>query len=531
MSSRPGGGAGGLRARWLRLGAALLLGALATLVFAPFDMPLAGFAAFTGLFFLLDRLDRTQSAFWTAWFFGWGHFIAGLYWTASAFLVEADKFAWMIPGPLLGLPAFLALFPAVALTLAWRLTSPGPWRIAAAAASWTLLEFARGHVLTGFPWNLIGYAFGFHPAAMQPAAWIGVYGLSFVAVLAFAAPSLLLRPGRRPVAALLVVAPAVLLVLAGTARLHDPTPREPAVNLRIVQGNIQQRDKWRRDLIADNFRMLVAMSLRPGDGPPPDLVIWPETAATFLLDRADAPRQAIADIAAQLGGGRGGLVITGAPRIEKVEGEDRPHNSAMAIDPQGRIVALYDKVHLVPFGEYLPQRGLLQTLGLERLAQGRGDFVPGRPDQHFELPGLPPPAVLICYEAIFPALSHRTRRPDWLLNLTNDGWFGDLTGPDQHFAMARFRAVEQGLPLVRAAGTGISGVIDNRGRIVASLPLNSAGVLDAPLPATGTSTFYAKIGDIPVILLALAVLLLVGGRALLGRPNEDLLPSSRSRAG
>ncbi|PJK29791.1 apolipoprotein N-acyltransferase [Minwuia thermotolerans] len=511
----------------LRLAAAFLLGGLATLVFSPFDLPLAGFVAFTGLAVLLDRLGRMAGAFWTAWFFGWGHFIAGLYWTASAFLVEADKFAWMIPGPLLGLPAFLALFPAVAVTAAWRLTAPGPLRLATLAASWTLLEFARGHVLTGFPWNLAGYAFGFHPAAMQPAAWIGVYGLSFLAVLAFAAPALLFLPRRRTWAALALILPAVLAAGAGMLRLDAPGPRAEPVQLRIVQANIPQREKWRPDLIRTNFEKLVEMSLQPAEEGTPDLVIWPETAATFLLSRAEQPRQTLGAIAASLDDGRGGLVITGAPRVEVRDGREMPHNSALAIDPAAGIVAVYDKTHLVPFGEYLPLRGLLQFLGLEKLARGRGDFIPGPKDQRFDPPGLPPASVLICYEAIFPALSNRGERPEWLLNLTNDGWFGELTGPDQHFTMARFRAVEQGLPLVRAAGTGISAVVDARGRIVASLPLNSAGVIDAQLPAPAAKTFYAKTGNALVFGTTLAVLLLVAAGALLSRRNEDL-PSGRA---
>ena len=521
-SAAPAGG------RWLRLVLALALGALATLVFAPFDFPPAGFVAFAGLLVLLDRVDRTASAFWTAWFFGWGHFIAGLYWTSSAFLVEPEKFAWMIPGPLLGLPAFLALFPAIGATLAWRLTRPGAVRVVALAACWTLAEFARGHVLTGFPWNLIGYAFGFHPAAMQPAAWIGIYGLSFLAMLAFAAPALLFLPRRRPAMALLLIAPALAAAVAGAFRLAPSAAHDPAVRLRVVQANIPQREKWRSDLIQPNFRKLVAMSLQPGEGPPPDIVIWPETAATFLLERAEAPRAALGAIAAEIGGSGDGLMITGAPRIENRDGRELPHNAALAIDPAARIVATYDKIHLVPFGEYLPLRGILRAIGLEKLAQGRGDFVPGPDTQRFDLPGLPDARVLICYEAIFPALSGGGPRPEWLLNLTNDGWFGNLTGPDQHFAMARFRAVEQGLPLVRAAGTGISAMVDAHGRIVASLPLGGAGVIDASLPAPIDKTFYAKIGDVPAFGVFLGILLLIAGRAFLSRSNEDLLPSSGS---
>ncbi|MEQ8826463.1 MAG: apolipoprotein N-acyltransferase, partial [Parvibaculum sp.] len=315
---------------------------------------------------------------------------------------------------------------------------------------------------------------------------------------------------------------------AGALRLDAPGARAEPVQLRIVQANIPQREKWRPDLIRTNFEKLVEMSMRPAAEGTPDLVIWPETAATFLLSRAEQPRRRLGAIAAALDDGRGGLVITGAPRVEVRDGRELPHNSALAIDPAARIVAVYDKTHLVPFGEYLPLRGLLQFLGLEKLARGRGDFIPGPKDQRFDPPGLPPASVLICYEAIFPALSNRGARPEWLLNLTNDGWFGELTGPDQHFTMARFRAVEQGLPLVRAAGTGISAVVDARGRIVASLPLDSAGVIDARLPAPAAKTFYAKTGNALVFGTTLAVLLLVAAGALLSRRNEDLPSGSAS---
>ncbi|WP_417519087.1 apolipoprotein N-acyltransferase [Minwuia sp.] len=482
-----------------RLSAAFILGALTTLAFAPFHIFPVGFIGFGGLLILMNRCERGGSAFWTGWFFGWGHFIAGLYWIASAFLVEPEKFAWMIPFPVLGLPALLAVFPAIAVLAAWRMAPVGPRRLLALAAAWTLMEMARGTVLTGFPWNLIGYAFGFHVYAMQPAAWVGIYGLSFLAVLLFALPALPVthRSDRRTPAAVLGL---IAIVFGATALRVAPNVADGGqFTVRIIQPNIAQRDKWRRDLLQDHFAANLQLSEGARDKARPDVVVWPETTATFLLANSPAELRALGDVAARLGqDGQGGVLITGAPRAE--QGPDRAafFNSAIAVDGSGAIVDTADKHHLVPFGEYLPLRGLLQMTGLEKLAVGRGDFSPGPANETLELPGLPDAAVLICYEAIFPSLARREMRPGWLLNLTNDGWFGNLTGPDQHFSISRFRAVEQGLPLVRAAGTGISAVIGPYGRIVERLPLGQRGAIQAQVPAPVPVTIFSQTGSVPL---------------------------------
>ncbi|WP_416897042.1 MAG: apolipoprotein N-acyltransferase [Minwuia sp.] len=482
-----------------RLALAFLLGAITTLVFAPFHILPLGFLGFAGLLWLLSKCGRTPEAFWTGWFFGWGHFIAGLYWIASAFLVEPEKFAWMIPFPTLGLPALLALFTSAATALAWRVAPTGWRRLLALAAAWTLAEMARGWVLTGFPWNLAGYALGAHHLLMQPAAWAGVFGLSFLAVLGFAAPALLAGQNRSPRAAGAALAFVAVILAAGALR-PEPAVHAPGaepVSIRIVQGNIPQREKWRPDRVEPNFRMLLEMS-RGFDG---DLVIWPETAATFLLSRAPGPLAAIAGVAPP-----GGHVVTGAPRVEDIGGNERFYNSAILIGSDGRIADSADKHHLVPFGEYLPMRAVLQRIGLDKLAQGRGDFTIGAEDEVLVAGDLPPAALLICYEAIFPARAARADRPGWLLNLTNDGWFGELTGPDQHFDMTRFRAVEQGLPLIRAAGTGISGIIDAYGRIQGVIPLGTKGVLDGILPPPASETLFGRTGSIPVLVIAILLL-------------------------
>ena len=507
---------------WRRLLLAFLLGALMSLGFAPFHLFPVFWIGFGGLLLLLSGVHRGRAAFALGWWFGWGHFIAGLYWIASAFLVEPDKFAWMVPFPVLGLPALLALFPAIAVWLAWRLSEPGTFRLFLLAACWTLAEVARGEVLTGFPWNLAGYGFGFADAAMQPAAWIGTVGLSFLAVLVGGAPALALAGRdhwRAPVAILLGT---LLLIGAGAWRLSGATSDVSAADaptIRIVQANIAQRDKWQPDLIEANFARNLAMSLPSAAERMPDLVIWPETAATFRINADLTARQRIAQVAEQING----LVITGAPRVETGTGTVRFFNSAVAINPEAQIVDSADKHHLVPFGEYLPLRNMLSRIGLDKLAQGRGDFSPGAGGNGglLNLPGLPPARVLICYEVIFAdEVGSGDARPGWLLSLTNDAWFGTLTGPDQHFAMARFRAVEQGLPLVRAAGTGISAIVDAYGQVQGRLDLGVQGVLTGTLPGHAEETLYAIAGRWPAILFMCMLLVVSLVTIVMGARRE-----------
>lgn len=493
---------------WRRLLIAFLLGALMSLGFAPFHFFPVFLIGFTGVLLLLRGVTRGRSALALGWWFGWGHFIAGLYWIASAFLVEPEKFAWMVPFPLLGLPALLAIFPALALWLAWRLSRDGVFRLALLAATWTLMEVARGELLTGFPWNLVGYGFGFLDAAMQPAAWIGVIGLSFLTVLIGGVPALVCvnrRHWKAPAGVFLMVG---LIIGAGALRLQgadgvEADSARPVV--RIVQANVAQRDKWRPELIEPNFARHLAMSVpQPGE-PRPDIVIWPETSATFLINEHQGARQRIGEVAALLDA----IVVTGAPRVERTTADTRAYNSAVAIDGRGEIVATADKRHLVPFGEYLPLRHVLARIGLDKLAQGRGDFSAGTGEGILDLPNLPNAKALICYEAIFDdGAATAGARPGWLLSLTNDAWFGTLTGPDQHFAMARFRAVEQALPMVRAAGTGISAVVDGYGQVRVSLGLGTSGIISAPLPRSQQDSLFAITGRWPIVGISLMLFII-----------------------
>jgi apolipoprotein N-acyltransferase len=438
-----------------------------------------------------------------------------------------------VPAVLL-LCAGLALYPALATGLAalWR------WRSTTAAAlalalAWTASEVLRGTLFGGFPWNLIGYAFAGSAAMIQLAAVTGVWGLSLLAVLVGALPAALLEPGPRtrwrPLAAA-----GLLLVLpwgAGAQRLaDDAAPAAPGPVLRLVQGNISQHHKWQPERRAESFRRHLELSAEAADGV--QAVIWPESATPYALEQEPQARRLIGLVVPP-----GGLLLTGGERFDFASEPPRAWNSLFALDQSGTIVARYDKHDLVPFGEFLPLRGLLGRIGLNKLTGGSIDFESGPGRRTITLPGLPPFSPLICYEAIFPgAAVDRSARPAWLLNVTNDGWFGRSSGPYQHLAMARLRAVEEGLPLVRSANTGISALVDPFGRIVAHLDLGATGVLDGALPAPlAAPPPFARFGLWIVVAVALAVglvILFVETRAIrtvgeLNKPPKSATTSSR----
>ncbi|MBI1209211.1 MAG: apolipoprotein N-acyltransferase [Azospirillum sp.] len=488
---------------WRRWGVAFLLGALATLALPPACLVPALLVAMPGLLWLLDGAGGSRSALAIGWWFGFGFFFCGLYWISFAMLTDIARFWWLMPFAMAGLPAALALFTALAVLALYRLHLGGLARCFAFAALWAAAEWLRGHILTGFPWNLLGYVWVDCPPVLQAAAVVGVYGLSLVTIVVASLPAALAdrdEPAPRALAAL--VAGLVLLAgiaAAGAVRLSAAdSATVPGVRLRLVQADIAQSQKWQpeqRDAILQRY---LGLSAGPpsGGGAWPTVVIWPETAVPFFLDQDRPHRLKIADNAPG-----GALTVTGVPRAAPL-GADRWRfwNSLVAIDGKGAVVGLYDKAHLVPFGEYIPGHDwLLAWLPFASIAGGMAGFAAGPGPATLDLPGLPPVSPLICYEAIFPgAVVDPARRPRWLLNLTNDAWYGHTAGPHQHFAMTRVRAVEEGLPLVRAANTGISGVVDAYGRVTARLGLGATGVVDADLPvATPVATPYGRSGDWP----------------------------------
>lgn len=482
---------------WRRAFLALALGVAATAALPPVHFLPFLFVAFSGLLWLLGGGRSAGAAFVLGWWFGFGHFLSGLYWIGAALLTEPERYGWMVAPVVLGLSAGLAVFPAAASLVTWASGARGAARVVALAVSWTAAEWLRGHLLTGFPWNLIGSAWAVSDAMLQVSALTGAYGLSLLTVAAAALPALLAEPPARrsaswrrlsPLAASLALLGLVwaggLMRLAGA----EPAPA-PGVHLRIVQGNIPQTEKWRRELGEAHLARYLRLTRTEGYELASH-VVWPETAVPFILASDPVHREAVGRAAPP-----GGLVLTGSVRVSAAaDGSREFWNSLQAIDGEGEIVGHYDKFHLVPFGEYVPFRNVLKVT---KITEGRGDFARGPGPRTLELPGLPPVSPLICYEAIFPGeVAERTRRPQWLLNLTNDAWFGTTSGPYQHFASARLRAVEEGVPLVRAANTGISAVVDPYGRVTARLGLNRTGVIDAPLPrALAARPLYTRIGD------------------------------------
>ncbi len=487
---------------WRRHGTAALCGALASAALPPLHLVPLLIPAFTGLLWLLDGAACRRDAALLGWSFGFGHMLGGLYWIGIAVLVDADRFALAMPFAVLGMSAGLALFPALAVLAAawpgWR----GPARVALLAAAWLAAEMLRAWVLTGFPWNLIGTVWSFAPSMLQLTALTGVWGLSAITVFAAAAPAVLTEPGagrgRVAFAALALLLP--VLVWGGGALRLATVPALGAetvdgVMLRLVQPNIDQASKWLPELRRGHIENQMRLSSGPGADPasrPVSHVIWAETAVPFLLTDEPELRDQLAGIVP-----RNGLLITGAPRLGDSAAPQRLWNSLHGLDETGAVVGTYDKHHLVPFGEYTPLRAFLGWLGLGKLTIGGQGFSAGPGLATMDLPGLPPFSPLICYEIIFPGrVVAKGARPQWLLNLTNDAWFGISSGPYQHFASARIRAVEEGLPMVRVANTGISAVVDPYGRLLGRLRLNQAGVLDSPLPKAAKSvTMYARFGD------------------------------------
>lgn len=490
--------------RGWRAGATVFgLGALAALALPPVHALPVLWLAIPALLAMLGAAPSWRRAAWLGFGFFWGHHVAGLYWITHALLTDAERWWWLVPiaVPALAVPlaAFGAL-PAVAAVL----VPAGLARVLAFAAAWVASELLRGALFTGFPWNLLGTVWAFDALPLQAAAWIGVHGLSAATVLLAAAP-LFGRRGMLAGAALLAGFAAF-----GVARLWPEEQAPEPVALVLVQGNIAQEVKWREETRLPIFLRYAELTAQGVAGAlaqaPPGtraVAIWPETASPFLLATDPDAQRVVAEALPP-----GALLLAGSVRAEW--GPDRRlaalFNAVVALDAEGAPLGAYDKSHLVPFGEYMPLRGWLPI----RLVHGAMDFSAGPGRVAWALPGLPAVSPLVCYEVIFPGRVVGAERPGWLLNVTNDAWFGVSAGPYQHLAAARLRAVEEGLPLVRAAQTGISAVFDSRGRDVARLGLARTGVLVAPLPAAGAPTPVSRGG----LWVPLALVVVLGAFAM-----------------
>ena len=503
---------------------AVFAGAISVLAFAPIHAWPVLFLSFGLLVWLLDGChachaelgDRLKCAALTGFWFGFGYFLTGLYWIAEAFLVEPWRHGWLIPFVMTALPGGMALFYAAAAALAMMLWRPGPARVFALAIAFGLAEYARGHILTGLPWNLLGYGLAATLPMMQAAALFGVYALSLLAVLLFASPFAIWAPrgsglARSNGTALLTLVFSVALALGaawGAARLQSADMASTGVRLRIVQANVDQANKWRPENSVEIFSTYLDLTKSGGRLDGISLVVWPETAVPFFLAESAQALTAIGDVLPD-----GTSLLVGSGRIvEERDAQDRlvatrVYNSLLAIGDKGEVLDGYDKIHLVPFGEYLPFQDFMESLGIFQLTGVRGGFSAGTGSRLLSVPGAPPARPLICYEIIFPdEISNSGPRPGWLLNVTNDAWFGGSAGPYQHFHQAQLRAVEQGLPVVRAANTGISAIIDPYGRVLGELGLKKEGVVDGVLPEALPITKFAmweRLIEIAVLVFAL----------------------------
>jgi len=441
----------------------------------------------------------------TGFFFGFGYFVAAFHWIGFAFLVDAETYLWMMPFAVGGLAAFMALYWALAFAASHLLKHRGIPLAASLPLAIAIAEVARGYFFTGFPWAAPGLIADGMGGVLQLASLIGMPGLTYWMVLWGMSPCLFWRLG--PFFSARNVLPVLLLLtlpagwLWGNWRLsalrYDGVP---GVSLLVIQPNVSQDDKWRSDNAAPMFEQLIAMS-SAGAGMSTH-IIWPESALPFLIDESAAGLKRIADVLQP-----GQTLITGAIRREKgtTPESDRFFTSILEIDDEGRVEEVYDKWRLVPGGEFLPMAWALEPLGFRKVVNLPESFTAGAGPQSFDLDKAGQAGLLICYEVIFPdRLLENEKRPQWLINVTNDGWFGHSVGPYQHLAQVRMRAVEQNLPVARSANTGISAIIDGAGRYVVRSELGVETALTGPLPQAGAKTLFGALGLLPALLVCLA---------------------------
>jgi apolipoprotein N-acyltransferase len=512
---------------WSGRALTLLAGLAAGLAHPPFGL-VTGLLGYGLMLALIDAEGPRplRQAFFRGWLAGVGYFAVAVWWITEPFMVDAREQGWMAPFALVLLAGGLALFWGAAALLYRTLKTRGVARVLVFAGSLAAFEWLRGHVLTGFPWDLPGETWRAGTAPSQTAALVGAYGLTWVTLAIAAAPAVLApsaqASGRWAKAVALATAALALAGLWGFGawRLHGATgPRADAPVIRVVQANIDQKNKWKPENLDSIFDTYVALTDRKA-AVTPSIVIWPEGALPAVIDELIAPaspyagrlRDAIAP---------GQTLLMGANRAEvRANGQARYFNSLVAFRREAdalRVTGVYDKHHLVPFGEYMPAADFATKVGFRSLVHMPDDFSAGQRSQPIAPWGVPAVQVLICYEALFPGVTHEGAaraglRPAWILNISNDSWFGQGSGPLQHLNIASYRAIEEGLPIVRATPTGVSAVIDAYGRIApgARLGLGGLGVIDAPLPPALEMTPFSKAGD-----LYFAAMLLLSGLAAL----------------
>lgn len=485
---------------WLRLAVAAILGALGAFGLAPFGYWPATLAALVLIAPSFQVCDTRAQAAWLGWAFATGYFAHALSWIVEPFLVDVQRHGWMAPFALIFMAGGLALFWAAAFWIARRRDVSAVPQAVFLALSLSLAEIARGYLLTGFPWAGVAQIWVNTPVA-QLLSLIGPYGLgalTFVVTLPLGAAvfhTKSLRGSAWPLACMIGFGVFAFAFSASRSPISEGDK-----TVRLVQPNAPQHQKWDPDYMPLFFARQIEFTAA---APKMDLIVWPETSVPAWLDSAQPYLQSISEAA------RGTPVIVG---IQRADGP-RIYNSMLLLDDVGASKGLYDKHHLAPFGEYVPFSDLLARLGIFGLATtvGRG-FSAGPGPAVMDVGPLGKALPLICYEVVFPQdVNGAPARADFLLQITNDAWFGTWSGPYQHLAQAQMRAIEQGLPMMRAANTGVSAMIDPHGRVTASLPLGQAGFVDATLPLPLAPTLYVRIGDVAIILVVSVAFVLLWG--------------------
>ena len=499
-----------MKYRILRLSlASLLIGAAMVPAMPPWNLWPCAFVGFSLFYLLLSRVQTRRGAVLYGWLFGFGYFGVGLYWIANALLVPGNPFKWFWPLTIAGLPALLAWFPAFGAVLCQRYPRQRLAGYLSFVAAFGLSEWLRGHILSGYPWNSYGYAWASWLSVAQTAAFGGTYFLTLLTVAWASLPGFLWlwHAPRRPrlLLALVAILSFGVCWTFGAWRLaHHPTVFNDRVALRPVQADISQADKWNPAKAGENLKRELDLSLPDdADHAATTVLIWPETALDQDAMSYPQVTGALRDLLRLYPGDV--YLMTGMLRWNTdAQGHEHNFNSFVVFDKKLQSLAIYNKSHLVPFGEYIPLQNILHMKPFVRF----DGFDTGNGPQTFAISGLPAFTPLICYEVIFPGgvIAREGSRPAWLINITNDAWYGDSPGPPQHFAQAQFRAIEEGVPIVRAAATGVSGVVDSYGRVLARLPVGVAGTPTVHLPTPASEpTLYSRLHDIFVLVSILLI--------------------------
>ncbi len=502
----------------------LLLGALAAMGFAPLELWPVTLICIAAWLWLVHDAPTMRTALWRGWLFGIAHFTFGNNWIARAFTLQDAMPAWLGYPAVSMLAAYLAIYSMLAAGLMWRLASPratgdratppGGSYVLVAGAAWIATEWLRGTMLTGYPWNPLGVIWLPLPGVARIATLVGTYALSGLTVVVAGALLLLLQ--RRWRFAVPVLLATISLFFSGFSLWIYPGYPKDAPRIRVIQPNLDQEERPRDDYAEANLQAIERLLGTPGSAP--RLIVWPEGALRFFVEQdyppqwywKGRPEVTLARIASHLG--PRDIVLTGGNALQfDGRGEvTTGTNSVFAIDSNARVIGRYDKGHLVPWGEYLPARPIMSALGLSRLVPGDLDFQPGPGASGLDLPAFGLVGVQICYEIIFSGETvNRAHRPAFLFNPSNDSWYGRW-GPVEHLAMARLRAIEEGLPVIRATPTGVSAIVDADGRVLASIPAHTGGAIELEIPRANPPTLFARAGNlmaaiVAALLVALAV--------------------------